>query len=393
MDDVARHLGALGVPPEVFFEAVAFRRKLHRHPELAFLEHQTARAIRSALGAIEGIEVLDMAVGGTGIIAIIEGAARGRTILFRADMDALPIAEVPTTRQTATVGPTSSACCGLCRNRPPWQEAPAAAALDSSISYEKPVTSTLDGVSHACGHDGHVAMLVGAAKVLAARRPALHGRLVLLFQPAEERHPASNPMGGAIRMIRDRAAGEVLATRLGLPPADSNGPRSFRKQRKGDDGGGGGGGGCGSDSDGSGGGGGGANGSVGGGGGANGSGHANDGGLGGGIESEKVRNETDGREKGMDSRLLDGIDEVYGCHVWNYASAGTVGCAPGSVTANSDSLVLTVHGTGGHASAPQGTVDAVVVAAALITALQSIISRNVSPTESAVITLGKIDGG
>ena len=90
MDEVTPHLGALGVPPEVYFEAIALRRKLHRHPELAFHEHDTARAIRSALGAIEGIEVLDMAVGGTGIIAIIEGVTCGRTVLFRADMDALP---------------------------------------------------------------------------------------------------------------------------------------------------------------------------------------------------------------------------------------------------------------------------------------------------------------
>ena len=85
--------------------------------------------------------------------------------------------------------------------------------------------------------------------------------------------------------------------------------------------------------------------------------------------------------------------QVYGAHLWNFSTSGTVSCAPGSVTANSDTVVITVRGTGGHGSAPQGTVDAVVVAAQLINALQTIVSRNTSPTESCVLTLGKIEGG
>ena len=79
--------------------------------------------------------------------------------------------------------------------------------------------------------------------------------------------------------------------------------------------------------------------------------------------------------------------------LWNYASAGTIGCAPGSITANSDSLEIVVTGTGGHASAPHGTIDPIVVAAQFITAAQCIVSRNTSPTESVVVTFGKIDGG
>lgn len=110
-------------------------------------------------------------------------------------------------------------------------------------------------------------------------------------------------------------------------------------------------------------------------------------------QPENKRYFTDGHDTSMDGRLLECIDEVYGSHLWNYSNAGTLGCAPGSVTANSDSLELLIQGKGGHASSPQGTVDAVVVASQLVTALQGIVSRNVSPTESAVITLGKIEGG
>ena len=152
--------------------------------------------------------------------------------------------------------------------------------------------------------------------------------MVLLFQPAEERNSISNPMGGAIRMVRDTAAGRKLADRLGIPPPPPRPPPPPP------------------------------------------------------TEEQKRRNETDGADTSMDGALC-GIDEVYGAHLWNYASAGTIGCARGPVTANSDDLQFIVRGTGGHASAPQGTVDAVVVAAQLVVALQTIVARSVSPTESA----------
>jgi len=109
--------------------------------------------------------------------------------------------------------------------------------------------------------------------------------------------------------------------------------------------------------------------------------------------SDRERNETDGFDTSMDGMFLEGIDEVYGAHLWNYAPAGTIGCLPGAITSNSDSVSLTVRGTGGHASAPQGTVDAIAVAAQLVSALQMVVSRNVAPTESAVLTLGRIEGG
>lgn len=339
-DQLKPFLGRLGIAPELFDEVVSIRRKFHRLPELAFQETRTAATIRTFLGGIVGIDVLEAPAGGTGVLAVIEGGEPGRTICFRADMDALPITEAsmagPTTEPTIAAD-----CCVMCgRNAPPWQqgngtgkhEAPAPAA-----AVEKPAWSSVDGVSHACGHDGHMAMLLIAGRMIAERRRTLHGKVVLLFQPAEERHPINNPMGGAIRMIRDQAAGAELARRLGVPV---RAPSAFTS-----------------------------------------------------AATEKQRNETDGHDQTMDSSLLDGVDEIYGIHLWNYASAGTVGCAGGAVTANSDSLALTVCGTGGHASAPQGTVDPIVVSAQLISTLQTIVSRNVSPTESAVITLGKIEGG
>ena len=159
------------------------------------------------------------------LCAVIEGGEPGRTICFRADMDALPITEAsmagPTTEPTIAAD-----CCVMCgsgRNAPPWQqgngtgkhEAPAPAA-----AVEKPAWSSVDGVSHACGHDGHMAMLLIAGRMIAERRRTLHGKVVLLFQPAEERHPINNPMGGAIRMIRDQAAGAELA-RLLTPSSES----------------------------------------------------------------------------------------------------------------------------------------------------------------------------
>ena len=214
-------------------------------------------------------------------------------------------------------------------------------------------------------------MLLGAAKILATRRSELSGNVVLLFQPAEERHPVNNPMGGAIRMIRDRAAGDALMASLreGGDAANSSGKRKrtsapLKAAEVGVNG-------------------------------THSADKAADAGVEGTQSAEETRrrHESDGFDTSMDGSLLDGIDEVYGAHLWNYASAGTIGCAAGPVTANSDSLDLVVRGTGGHASAPQGTVDAVVVAAQLISALQMLVSRNVSPTESAVLTLGKIDGG
>jgi len=337
--------------------------RLHESPELAFHEFETAAIIRKELASISGLTVLDRGVGGTGIIAVIKGeaipeahgaVAVKKTILFRADLDGLPIGEKAQEKEDEETGNPlakkrrlGAPCCGLCGafkiDKGKTDGSTKKSAPPATLrKWKKQTWSQKPNASHACGHDGHMAMLVGAARILAKEKKSLYGNIVLLFQPAEERHSVNNPMGGAIRMIRDISAGEELTALLSESSEAAPTPSEPLAM----------------DSD----------------------------------EKHK-RDNTEGYDTSMDGKLLERVDEVYGAHLWNYATAGTLGCAPGSITANSDSLEITVQGTGGHASAPQGTVDAVVVAAQLVTALQGIVSRNVSPTESAVVTLGKIEGG
>lgn len=131
-----------------------FRRDIHAHPELGFAEHRTAARIAEALRAA-GLEVHE-GIGGTGVVGVLRAGSGKRTLGLRADMDALPIDE---------------------RTNLPW-------------------ASTVPGCFHGCGHDGHVAMLLGAAQALAAD-PGFSGTLNLIFQPAEE------GQGGARAMIAD----------------------------------------------------------------------------------------------------------------------------------------------------------------------------------------------
>tara|TARA_Y100000034_G_scaffold55878_1_gene68447 strand:- start:115 stop:1287 length:1173 start_codon:yes stop_codon:yes gene_type:complete len=241
----------LNLRPEVEViggEIVDTRRHLHQYPELGLEEYDTAKFVEEKLRNL-GLEV-STGVGKTGVVALLRGDD-GPCIALRADMDGLPIQE------TADV----------------------------------PYKSVNDGVMHACGHDGHMAMLLGAAKVICAMRDQLKGTVKFIFQPAEEGG------GGARLMIEDG----VLA-----------------------------------DPD---------------------------------------------------------VDEVYGIHLWNYQDFGTIGVQAGPVLAAADEFTITVKGKGGHGAAPHGTVDAVVVSAHLITALQTIISRNTNPLESGVVTIGQIEGG
>jgi amidohydrolase len=141
-DDLRRHREAL----------IALRRDLHRHPELSLEERRTAAVVAERLHRA-GLEV-QTGVGGTGVVAVLRGDRPGRTIAWRADMDALPLPE----------------------------------AVDS------PFRSTAAGVMHACGHDGHTAIAVTVAEVMAARRAELPGSAVFLFQPAEEVFGGAGPM-------------------------------------------------------------------------------------------------------------------------------------------------------------------------------------------------------
>ncbi len=225
---------------------IDWRRDFHQYPELGFDEHRTSKIIGEALKEM-GLAP-KMNVGKTGVTADLT-FGEGPTIALRADMDALPMQE--------------------------------ASGLDFSSKH--------DDVMHACGHDGHMAMLLGAAKVLTQNGDSFNGTVRFIFQPAEE------GAGGARYMIED---------------------------------------GC-----------------------------------------------------------LDGVDEIYGIHVWNYQPVGEVGITDGPVLAAADMFEINIKGIGGHGAAPQGTVDAVVVASHLVQALQTIVSRNTNPLESTVVTIGTISGG
>jgi len=144
------------IAPDVAAHAIALRREIHRHPELGFEEERTAALVERELTAL-GIEHRRIAK--TGVVGIVRGASPGKVAGLRADMDALPLTE----------------------------------------RSGEPFSSTIPGKMHACGHDAHTAMLLGAARVMQADRHNFAGTAVLLFQPAEE-----GP-GGALPMIAEGA--------------------------------------------------------------------------------------------------------------------------------------------------------------------------------------------
>lgn len=152
-------------------QVVAWRRDLHANPELGFAEIRTAGVVADHLRSL-GLEVRT-GVGRTGVVGILRGARPGRTVALRADMDALPVLE-------ATGLPFASTATGTYMG----QTVP---------------------VAHACGHDSHVAMLMGAATVLAGMKDRIEGTIVFIFQPAEEGAPPGEPKGGAALMIDDGA--------------------------------------------------------------------------------------------------------------------------------------------------------------------------------------------
>ena len=243
-----KHL--LHLTDTVFPDVVRWRRAIHRRPELAFQEHETAAFITGVLRDL-GLEVERMA--GTGVVAHVEGARPGPTIALRADIDALPITE--------------------------------ATGLEFA--------SETDGQMHACGHDAHTAMLLGAAHVLHALRDDLEGAVRLVFQPSEEKAP-----GGARVMVEQGVLGDV-----------------------------------------------------------------------GGVAP---------------------VDRMFGQHVFPDLEAGTIGVRGGPFMASADEIYLTIRGTGGHAAAPHELVDAVLVQAHVLTALQSVISRNRPPGVPSLLSFGRV---
>ena len=237
---------------------VALYRHLHAHPELSLQEKQTAERVAAELQAA-GCDVTT-GVGGHGVVAVLRNGD-GPTLLLRADMDGLPVVE-----QTG---------------------------LDyASVATATDPAGKAVGVMHACGHDVHMTVLIGAVRYLAGHRDRWRGTLVAIGQPAEER------VRGARAMLED-----------GL--------------------------------------------------------------------FERFPRPTYGLALHVDSAL----------------AAGKVGVRSGFTLANSDSIDITVKGVGGHGAYPHTTVDPIVQAADLVLALQTIVSREVKPTEPAVITVGSIHGG
>lgn len=224
-------------------DMVVIRRHLHMNPELSFKEEKTAQYIHDFYADL-GIEVRK-GVGGNGVVARVSGGRPGKTVALRADFDALPIQD------------------------------------EKDVAYK----STVPGVMHACGHDGHTATLLQLAKAIHELHEDLAGDYVFIHQHAEEFAP-----GGAISMIED---------------------------------------GC-----------------------------------------------------------LDGVDAIFGTHLWSLTPLGTIEYLTGPVMAAADRFDIKIQGAGGHGAAPHQTKDAIVIGAQLVMNLQQLVSRRVDPIDSAVLSIG-----
>ena len=232
-------------------EITAIRRDIHRHPELMYEVHRTAGLVADKLREW-GVDEVVTGIGQTGVVGVIKGkgAGSGKVIGLRADMDALPIHE------------------------------------QTNLEHR----STIPGKMHACGHDGHTAMLLGAAKYLTETRD-FDGTAVLIFQPAEEGG------AGAKAMIDDG-----LITRFG-------------------------------------------------------------------------------------------IQEVYGMHNKPGVPVGKFEIRKGPAMAAADQLHIKIEGLGGHAAAPHRVNDPIVASCALVTALQTVASRNADPLDSIVVSVTALNAG
>lgn len=225
----------------------SIRRTLHQHPEVSGEEVWTTQQLRYWLTEA-GVTILPLPLE-TGLVAEVRGAQPGPVVAIRSDIDALPIQE------------------------------------ETGLAY----ASTIPGRMHACGHDFHMATVLGAALILQEMRSQLAGTVRFLFQPAEE------TASGAVKLI---AAG-----------------------------------------------------------------------------------------------ALEGVRAVFGLHNKPDLPAGTVGLKHGPLMAAVDTLLITVTGKGGHAAIPDATIDPIVAGSAIVMALQTAVSRNTSPLDSAVVSVGAFQAG
>lgn len=232
-------------------QLIQIRRDIHMYPELGMEEKRTAKKVADLLKGLR-MQVQE-GICQTGVVGLLKGQHPGPTIAFRADMDALQLQE------------------------------------ENHVPYR----STISGKMHACGHDGHVAILLGAAMILSTIKEHLHGQVKFVFQPAEEQ----GPTGGAQYLIEEGV--------LENPP----------------------------------------------------------------------------------------VDAMIGYHIFPHIPMGTVSLKYGLMMAASDKFKIIVQGKGGHPGLPHQTIDAIAIGGYIITALQSIVSRNMDPLEPAVLSLGRISGG
>lgn len=226
-----------------FEEMVEIRRYLHMHPEVSFKETKTAKYIQDFYTNL-GIP-FQANVGGNGVVARVKGALPGKTVALRADFDALPIQD------------------------------------EKDVPYK----STVDGVMHACGHDGHTATLLILARTINELKDELAGEYVFIHQHAEEYAP-----GGAKPMI--------------------------------------------------------------------------------------------------EAGCLDGVDAIFGTHLWSLFPLGSIEYKAGPIMAAADRFEITIQGKGGHGANPHQAIDAIVVASQLVVNLQQLVARRVDPTQSAVLSVG-----
>jgi hippurate hydrolase len=236
-------------------DVVDVRRRMHRRPEIGLQLPWTQKLVVGELERLGLKPRLGRAI--TSVSATIEGARPGPTVLLRADMDALPVHE------------------------------------ETGLDF----ASEVGGAMHACGHDTHVAMLLGAARLVVERRNEIAGRVLLMFQPGEE------GLGGAKTMLEEGF--------LDLPTDGGFGP----------------------------------------------------------------------------------VTGAFAIHTMNRYRHGTVRIRGGAQLASSDTLRITVHGRGGHAASPHLSIDAIVIAAEIVTALQTAVTRRVDVFDPAVISIGQIVAG
>ena len=226
---------------------VALRRDIHREPELGFDTRKTAEKV---LAALDGLPLdLQTGVAENGIVATLRGGDDGPVVGLRADMDALPIHE------------------------------------ETGLPY----ASEIEGKMHACGHDGHTSILVGAVHALCGMRERLNGSVKFFFQPAEE--------GGG--------GGKVM----------------------------------------------------------------------------------------VDEGVADDVSSVFALHLWPGLPFGTAATKAGPIMAAADAFEMTVRGKGGHGAFPHQTADTIAITAQVVTALQTLVSREVDPVQPAVLTIGEIGAG